>query len=1059
MSHLTKEYIEYLHSNFGELKVLDDIIRHRAGDEQQVPILGYPRTEDKLDDYEEFTGQQLDQFIDNAVKYYIRAGMKANTREVVGIYAPSDVDFVVSFFALSRLGYTVMCLSLRLAPLAIKNLLRETKCRVIAHGPTPQIAEVLEAVAAEEPLMLSLVPNRAIYGLPRSDEDVPFRRFVDRERETDETALIMHSSGSTGLPKPVFLTHRNLLMHPLQGSGLKNFGALPLYHMYGLSVLLQGMYMGKTANLLSATLPLTTPNLVTAIEATGARAIHVVPYVLGLISASEQGLKCLQKAKYVTACGARTPDELGDHLIAEGVNFGVVFGTTEAGLLGDTMDRDAEDDSWSYIRIYQNIRKSIYMQPLGDGTFECVYLKTHPGLSTSNSDDPEPGSWHSKDVFMPHPSLPDVWKYVTRLDDRVTLSNGEKVLPLPIEGRVRQHPLVREAVVFGIDRAIPGIMLFRHEKAADMPDDTFIDQVWPAIVSANSRSEGFSQIVREMVLLQPSDASCPQTDKGSIIRGQAYRKFAREIDEVYARLDSEGEGTLRLDVSGIEGFLQDTYQDIVGAPLQSLDLDFFTAGVDSLRAIQMRRVIQNKLYLASKQLEPNVVYEFGNARKLARHLYSIAQGEDSEELDRTSLMRELIAKYSERVTAPTIQQGLWNGAEGNAGAKETVILTGATGSLGAHLLKQLIADPQIAKVYCLVRGEDPSTRIRSALRERGFSATALVPGLDKIVALTAKLDEPDFGVGEEQMIQFTREVSLIVHLAWPVNFNIGLQSFEPHLAGLTNLISLSTATTKEPGRKCARFFFASSISAAENSDGPCVVDESPILDLNRASKMGYAQSKLVGEHIVLNAAQKGAASYVLRIGQVVGDRHHGIWNEAEFIPSMIRSALSMQALPELNEKISWLPVDTLATVIRELAIAAERDMSEHHSTVNKKQPPAVYNLVNPNLFSWSDLLPELRRAGLKFESISMKKWLAALKTRALMNDDVEAQRNPAVKLLQHFEERYDTPDGSKAGSILFDTKVAQSNSVVLRAPPDIIGDGYVRKFVESWLKQWVPAMA
>ncbi len=96
--------------------------------------------------------------------------------------------------------------------------------------------------------------------------------------------------------------------------------------------------------------------------------------------------------------------------------------STEAGLAGDTMRRAEGDDSWNYIRIYSNIRQYIHVSPLGDNLFEFVYLKGHPALSSLEvSDDPLPGSWRSKDVFTPHPTIPDIWKYVTRLDDRVTL--------------------------------------------------------------------------------------------------------------------------------------------------------------------------------------------------------------------------------------------------------------------------------------------------------------------------------------------------------------------------------------------------------------------------------------------------------------------------------------------------------------------------------------------------------------------------------------------------------------------------------------------------------------
>ena len=311
------------------------------------------------------------------------------------------------------------------------------------------------------------------------------------------------------------------------------------------------------------------------------------------------------------------------------------------------MHREEGDDSWNYVRIYPNIRESIYMDPLGDGQFECVYLKTHHGLSPSiaDSDDPAPGSWRSKDVFTPHPSIPDVWKYVTRLDDRVTLSNGEKVLPLPIEGRIRQEELVREAVVVGVDRPLPGVLIF---KATDkLSNEDFLDAVWPSIADANSHAEAFSQITKDMVTILPSDAEYSKTDKGSIIRAQVYRQFASVIDEMYSRLEGDQEGVLQLDLPEIETFLKATYEDIIGTTLESMDTDFFTAGVDSLRAIQLRRVIQKTLDLKGKKLGSNVVYEHGNVKTLARYLFSLGQGGNGESEDKTQLMKELIHKYSD----------------------------------------------------------------------------------------------------------------------------------------------------------------------------------------------------------------------------------------------------------------------------------------------------------------------------------------------------------------------------------------------------------------------------
>lgn len=60
MSHLSQEYVQRLYEEFGELKVLDDIIHHRAANNPPLPILGYSRHEQTVNDYELFTGKQLD---------------------------------------------------------------------------------------------------------------------------------------------------------------------------------------------------------------------------------------------------------------------------------------------------------------------------------------------------------------------------------------------------------------------------------------------------------------------------------------------------------------------------------------------------------------------------------------------------------------------------------------------------------------------------------------------------------------------------------------------------------------------------------------------------------------------------------------------------------------------------------------------------------------------------------------------------------------------------------------------------------------------------------------
>ena len=277
-----------------------------------------------------------------------------------------------------------------------------------------------------------------------------------------------------------------------------------------------------------------------------------------------------------------------------------------------------------------------------------------------------------------------------------------------------------------------------------------------------------------------------------------------------------------------------------------------------------------------------------------------------------------------------------------------------------------------------------------------------------------------------------------------MNFNLGIQSFEEqHIQGVHNLVQFSlSVSTPAP----ARFFFCSSIATALGSPRPATIPETPVFDLKAALPQGYARSKLVSEHIVRNAARDaGALTRILRIGQIVGDRRTGLWNDAEAIPLIIRSALTLKVLPALDEAESWLPVDTLAATILDLA-----GISTGEIPVSGSDTDLVYNIVNAHTFSWTKvLLPELHRSGLDFSTVPVAEWLQKLRDYEKSGGDTG--RNPAVKLIDHFESMY---GNRKAGEVIFETKTAQKHSAALRETPRLIEEGYIRRFVKAWLAKW-----
>jgi thioester reductase-like protein len=222
--------------------------------------------------------------------------------------------------------------------------------------------------------------------------------------------------------------------------------------------------------------------------------------------------------------------------------------------------------------------------------------------------------------------------------------------------------------------------------------------------------------------------------------------------------------------------------------------------------------------------------------------------------------------------------------------------------LGAHILSQVLRLPNLKKVYCLVRApsvEKAQERVLSTLESKGLPQLSASES-DKFVCLPADLSLESLGLSDEVLKELRTSLTVVIHSAWAVNFNLGVRSFESHhIRGTYNLLKtcLNTRTVKP-----ARLYFCSSISAAAGTPIPALITETYVANPAHAQAMGYARSKFVTEHIIKAAGEKtGMAVGVLRLGQIIGDTKNGIWNLTEAIPLMIRSAQVFGALPALDE--------------------------------------------------------------------------------------------------------------------------------------------------------------
>ncbi|KAH0602727.1 uncharacterized protein H6S33_008377 [Morchella sextelata] len=878
------------------------------------------------------------------------------------------------------------------------------------------------------------MPERTSYDYPLAKThpsfSTAFDAHLDPNVETNNICWIIHSSGSTGLPKPIKQTHAAALRNYSNNFSMNGFITLPLFHAHGISSVFRAIHSGRQIHVYNADLPLTSPYLVESMERHPPEIFYGVPYALKLLAESREGMEALKKCRLVMFGGSSCPDVLGDRLVKNGVKLVSHYGTTETGQLMTSFREDGDYD-WNYLKVSPNLKPFVRWDQQAGDVYELVILDGWASKVATNRPD---GSYATKDLFLKHPTKEDRWKYFGRLDDTLVLVNGEKANPIQTEHTVRENPYVSEAVVFGAGKQQLGSIVILSDNSRGMLEQEVMERVWPSFETANTLAPEYARISQEMVRFLPPGTPFPRTDKGTVIRAAFYNIFKSDIEEIYADIERGAvNGGLELPETEIKDFVRNTVLSLLRLPDPLIlrdDTDFFSIGMDSLMAARIRSAILKNLNTGGQTLGLNIVFEKPSVNQLSKFLFRLRVPEKSgveEEETVEETMKRLIEKYSEfpmHIPGDSDVEG------------EHVVVTGATGSLGAHIVAQLVAMKSVKSVFCLVRAESPRAawdRTVQSLQVRRVYDNLSDEEKKKMICLPSNLAEEDLGLGQGRYEELKCKVTAIIHSAWSVNFNMDVTSFEAqHIRGTHNLIKLCLRSNRPSP---AGFNFLSSVSSVAATVGS-QVPESVETYLQSAQPMGYARSKLITENICNLAAKKARmSSRVHRVGQVVGDTDNGIWNATEAIPLLIQGALSTGALPALEDTPTWLPVNIVAKVVLELAFVPSAD-----APLN-----ALFHVVNPNTIHWTnDLLPALKEAGLEFDIVGKRDWVDKLR-----KSDPDPVKNPTFKLVDFFAKKYDNDRVGKG--LYYRTELARALSPTLR-DIGVVDTKLVSKFVDYWRK-------
>jgi thioester reductase-like protein len=193
-------------------------------------------------------------------------------------------------------------------------------------------------------------------------------------------------------------------------------------------------------------------------------------------------------------------------------------------------------------------------------------------------------------------------------------------------------------------------------------------------------------------------------------------------------------------------------------------------------------------------------------------------------------------------------------------------------------------------------------------------------------------------------------------------------------------------------------------------------------DPSDAGRLGYSRSKWVAERIcnlAVSASSLGTQGKIkiARIGQLTGATDTGIWNMKEAWPLILSTVHELGCLPDIDESLSWLPLNTAAQVI--VDIAQSDDISKHGDC-------QVYHIVsNSRSTTWKHLLKWLKSVK-EFDIVTPRVWLDKL-------EGLEA--HPAKQLLGLWRNAY--AEGESSKQISFSTKEAEEVSEIMRNVPAV----------------------
>ncbi|WP_114946852.1 non-ribosomal peptide synthetase [Microvirga calopogonii] len=412
--------------------------------------------------------------------------------------------------------------------------------------------------------------------------------------------------------------------------------------------------------------------------------------------------------------------------------------------------------------------------------------------------------------------------------------------------------------------------------------------------------------------------------------------------------------SFRPPTSDEERLVARAWDEVLGARQRSTDDDFFTSGGTSLRAVHVSGLLRAK----GAPVSPQMIFDLRTIGHLAAAIAGRSAGAG---------VAPPIA--SAPTGGPDVRPAAAASLSGCDLVRDArkILLTGATGILGIHLLEEFAAMTS-ARIVCPVRAADDDAalaRLREQYRWYFPDRSPAFP--DRISVVAGDLGHTRLGLGEEDWLALACGCDLIVNAAADVR-HAGRRDeiLAVNRDGVAELVALARAGCP------ARLIHLSTL--AVDGETGADVRQGALGGVKASSDPAvrcdpYSESKRLAESLVQGFLAAGGSGAILRVGTVAPHSETGRFQrniDDHFFSRYMRALMELGVAHDQPDRgFGLIPVDLMARAVRLLCGSGEPSS-------------VIFQLRNPHRLLHDRLITILRANGYPIEVLTHEAFKRAI---------------------------------------------------------------------------------